>query len=250
MFPKTCTFLYFYIFSLTCSVFLTLSLLLPLPHIFPSVDPRFCKSYLQSKTFNIAAAPSSAIFYSNAVLITLSSSMQFFSFFNVQPSVLTITGMALMLLMFHILLIPVFNSWYLNFFLLFLANSPGIAVSIMAQLLSFLFTRTVYGFLALISLSHWIITSSKIHFQQHLDHVQTIFHFFFRLCFPHNFQLFLQHHVFPCTCFMPTFPILSQYQISFHFSRHTFYKVVIGLFYLSCVSYSLFKLPVVAQQTR
>ena len=49
--------------------------------------------------------------------------MQFFSFFNVQPSVLTITGMALMLLMFHILLIPVFNSWYLNFFLLFLANS-------------------------------------------------------------------------------------------------------------------------------
>ena len=83
-----------------------------------------------------------------------------------------------MLLMFHILLIPVFNSWYLNFFLLFLANSPGIAVSIMAQLLSFLFTRTVYGFLALISLSHWIITSSKIHFQQHLDHVQTIFHFF------------------------------------------------------------------------
>ena len=176
--------------------------------------------------------------------------MQFFSFFNVQPSVLTITGMALMLLMFHILLIPVFNSWYLNFFLLFLANSPGIAVSIMAQLLSFLFTRTVYGFLALISLSHWIITSSKIHFQQHLDHVQTIFHFFFRLCFPHNFQLFLQHHVFPCTCFMPTFPILSQYQISFHFSRHTFYKVVIGLFYLSCVSYSLFKLPVVAQQTR
>ena len=71
----------------------------------------------------------------------------------------------LMLLMFHILLIFLFSSWYLSIFsssFLLTLMSPGVAISNMAQLFSFLFTTTISGFLALISLSHWIITSYKI----------------------------------------------------------------------------------------
>ena len=52
-----------------------------------------------------------------------------------------------------------------------------------------------------------------------------------------------------CTPFVPTFHIHSQYEILFHFSCHTFYKVVIGLFYQSCVSHSLLKLLVFRQHT-
>ena len=72
----------------------------------------FHKSYLQSKTFlNMRAVRSGAVFCSNAVLIrTLSSSMHFFSFFNVLPSAPTTTRMTLMLLMFHILLISLLSA--------------------------------------------------------------------------------------------------------------------------------------------
>ena len=38
---------------------------------------------------------------------------------------------------------------------------------------------------------------------------------------------------------MPTFHLCSKYYILFHFSSHTFYREVIGLSYLSCVSHSL-----------
>ena len=97
--------------------------------------------------------------------------------------------------------------------------------------------------------SHKILTSS---FQQHLlEHVHTIFHFFSG-CISHAIsnKLFLQHYrAFTCTPFVPTFHIRSQYEILLHFSCHTFYKVVIGLFNLSCVSHSLFELPVLARHT-
>ena len=57
-------------------------------------------------------------------------------------------------------------------------------------------------------------------------------------------ELFLQHcRAFSCTRFVPTFHIRSQYEILFYLSCHTFYKVVIGLFYLCCVSHSSFELP-------
>ena len=173
MFSKACTFLYFYIlFFLTCSVFGTICLPFPIcPFatflIKPSPQARFHKSYPQFKTFlNIRAVPSSAVFCSNTVLITTpSSSMHFFSFFDVLPSAPTTTGMTVMLLMFHILLISLFSSWYLLIFSFpfsLTLMSPGIALSIIAQLLSFLFTATISGFLALIFLSHWILTSHKI----------------------------------------------------------------------------------------
>ena len=48
---------------------------------------------------------------------------------------------------------------------------------------------------------------------------------------------------------MSRFYICSQYDILFHFSCHSFYKVVIGLVYLFCVSHSLFELPVLVPHT-
>ena len=95
----------------------------------------------------IRAVPSSGVFCSNVVLITTpSSSMHFFSFFDVLPSVTTTTGMTLMLPMFHILLISLFSSWYLSI-ISFSFSLPlmQIAISIMVQLLSFLFTTTITG---------------------------------------------------------------------------------------------------------
>ena len=85
-----------------------------------------------------------------------------------------------------------------------------------------------------------------------MEHVHCIFQFFLG-CIAHiiSNELFLQHYrAFSCTPFVPTFHIHSQYEILFHFSCHTLYKVVIRLFYLSCVSHSLFKLPVLAQHTK
>ena len=123
----------------------------------------------------------------------------------------------------------------------------------MAQLLSFLFTTTISSFLALISQSHWIIVSTKSslhHFQQHLlKHVHTISHFCSGcISYTISTELFLQHyHAFSCTPFVLTFYICSQWKILFHFSCHTFYRVVIGLFYLSYVSHSLFELPFLVQ---
>ena len=107
---------------------------------FPFPQAQFHKPYPQSKTFlNIRAVPSSAVFCSNVVLITIpSSSMQFFSFFDVLPSAPTTTGMTLLLLMFHILLISLFSFWYLSIFsfsFLLALLSPDIAISIMGQLL-------------------------------------------------------------------------------------------------------------------
>ena len=129
--------------------------------------PHFHKPYLQSKSFlNTWAVPNNAAFCSDAVLITTpSSSIQFFSFFYVLPTDPTTTGITLMLLMLHILLISLFTSRYLSVFSFsfwLILMSLGMAISIMAQLLSFLFTTTISGFLALISLSHWIITTQKI----------------------------------------------------------------------------------------
>ena len=183
--------------------------------------------------------------------------MHFFSFFDVLPSAPTTTEMTLMLLIFHIFLISLFGSWYLSFFSFSFSltlMSPCIVISIMAQLLSFSFTRTISDFLALISLSHWIITSYKI-FTSSFSTTPSracSYHFslLFRLYFPHNFQwtilatlLRLLLYSFCANCSH------SQYEILFHFSCHTFYKVVIGLFYLSCVSHSLFELLVTGHHT-
>ena len=113
MFSKTCTFLYFYILSRLFSFWNPFPPPPPSPPFSPSPSPfptffslphpRFHKPYPQSKTFNIRALPSGAVFCSNAVLITTPSSfMQYFGFFDVLPSAPTTSGMTLMLLMFHI----------------------------------------------------------------------------------------------------------------------------------------------------
>ena len=134
MFSKTSTFLYLYIFSHLFSFWNNF----PLPHhlstlfiyfllfvffIFSIPKPRCHKPYPPSKTFvNIRAVPSSVVFCSNAVLTTTpSSSMHFFSFFDVLPSAPSTTGMTVMLLMFHILLISLFrNVNYDTTFLIFI----------------------------------------------------------------------------------------------------------------------------------
>ena len=80
---------------------------------------------------------------------------KFFSFFDELPSAPNTTGMTLMLLMFHILLISLFSSWYLSIFSFFFSLTlmpTGIAISIMAQFLSFLFTTTISGVLLLLLL--------------------------------------------------------------------------------------------------
>ena len=89
--------------------------------------------------------------------------------------------------------------------------------------------------------------SSLLHFPQHLlDHVHTIFQFFSD-CISHIIpnELSLQHYI----PFVPTFHICQQYGILFDFSYDTYYKLVIGLFYLPCVSYSLFEFSVSPQDT-
>ena len=161
IFSKTYTFLYFYILS---HLFIFSNNFPPPPHLpiclfffIKSPQPRFHKSYPQSKTFlNILAVPSSAVFCSNAVPITTyGSSMHFFSFFDVLPSASTTSGMTLMPLMFRILLISLFSSWYLSMFsLLFFINSY----------VCFLFTTTISGFLPVISvtLDHNIL--QNLHF--------------------------------------------------------------------------------------
>ena len=213
MFSKTCTFLYSYILSHLfsfwnnfpppphlpiCLLFFNFFVYLSIISFFfiKSPQPFFHKSYPQPKTFlKIWAVPSSTAFCSNAVLITTPSfSTQFFSFFDALPSAPTITGMTLMPLMFHILLISPFSSWYLSIFSLSFSltlMSPGIAISIMAQLFLFLFTTTIFGFLALTSLSHWSITYHKI-FTSSFSTTPSgacSCHFpLFRLYFPYNFQ--------------------------------------------------------------
>ena len=119
-------------FPILLHSFLSVQFLEQLPSSFPfatfvffSKSPTcFHKSYLQSKTFlNVWAVPSSAVFCSNAVLTTApSSSMHFFSFFDVLPSTPTTTGMTLMLLMFQILSISLFGSCISRFFRSYFTN--------------------------------------------------------------------------------------------------------------------------------
>ena len=137
MFSKTCTFLYICILSYLFSFLELFSSPSPFPIFFFLLPPPplFPQTYLESKIFlNIQAVPS-AVFYSNAVLITtLSSSIQFFSFLDALPSAPAPPGMTLMFLMFHILLISLFSSWYFSIFSFsfwLTLMSPGIAISIM-----------------------------------------------------------------------------------------------------------------------
>ena len=100
------------------------------------------------------------------LITTPSSSMQFFSFFDVLLRAPTTISMTSMLLMFHFFFhISLFSLWYLlifSFSFSLTLMSQGKAISIMVQLFSFLFTTIISDFLAMISLSHWIITSHKL----------------------------------------------------------------------------------------
>ena len=101
-----------------------LSFASPFPTFFSLPHPHFHKPYLQSKTFlNRLPVSSSTVFCNNTVLVTVlrtpGSSIKFFSFFNMTSG----TGMTSRLLMFHVLLISVFSSWFISIFSLFFKNS-------------------------------------------------------------------------------------------------------------------------------
>ena len=236
MISKTCTFLYFHIASHLFGFGNSSPSPPPFSHFFlPHPCP--LKLYPQSKTFlDVGAVPNSAVFCSKSVLIETSSSMQVFSFFDVLTSAPTTTGMALMLLMFHNLLISLFSSLYLSiFFVLFFASSYVCRCS-----------NINYGTTSVILihynniwflLSHWIITFHKI-FTSSFSATPSgacscHFLLLFRLYFPYNIQLTILATLL-CLLLYSFCAIFShsQYEILLHFSRHIFYKVVIGQVYV------------------
>ena len=111
------------------------------------------------------------------------------------PSAPTTTGMTLMFLMFHILLISLFSSCYLSIFFFSFSLTlmyPGIAISVMAQPLLFLFTTAISGFPALISftLDHKI--PQNLHFFTFINTFCSMFIPFFisfQVVFPTYFRI-------------------------------------------------------------
>ena len=157
VFSKTCTFLHFYILSNV------LSFQIPSP-IFPTFFPPPTPI-----STNLVCNLKASIIYELSLVVL----------FDVLPSTSTTTGMTLILLMFHNLLISLFSSQYLSIFpfsFLLTLMSPGIAISTILQLRSFSFTTK----------------PSLVHFQKHLlEHVHTTFHFFqvvFPILFPMNYS--------------------------------------------------------------
>ena len=144
-------------------------------------QPCFHKPNPQYKTFlKIRVVLSSAIFCSNDVLITTPSSSTQCKCPYYHWNDLTVSNVS-----------HSFDFSLFSFSFSLTLMSPGIALSIMAQLLSFLFTTAISGFLALISLSQWIITSHKI-FTSSFSTTPSgacSYHFslHFRLYFPRNF---------------------------------------------------------------
>ena len=193
---------YTFTFFLTCAVFGTISP--PPPHFPPfflSSQLHFHKPYPQSKTFlNIRAVPSSAVFCSNAVLKkTPSSSVQFFSFFNVLRSAPTTNGMTLMLLMFHILLIFLFSSRYLSIFsfsfLLTLVSwysniNYGTALHILTSLVLIHYSNIWFPCLDIsVTLDHNIPQNRRFFiFNNTFWNMFIPFFTSFQIVFPHNFQ--------------------------------------------------------------
>ena len=150
--------------------------------------------------------------------------MHFCSFFNVLPSGPTTTGMTLMLLIIHVLLISLFSSWYLsNFSFSFLLTlmSWGIAMSIMAQLPSFLFSTTISGFLALISVTLDHNIPQNLHFFIFNNTFWSMFTPFFN-SFPTQFPM-----KYSCNIIMPSLVLLLSQRFAFaHNMRYCFTSLV------------------------
>ena len=215
MFLKSCTCLYFYILSHLFSFWNNFP---PPPHLLPFFLYQIPPTPFPQILSAIRAVPSSGVFCSNVVLITPSSSMHFFSFFDVLPSATTTTGMTLMLPVFHILLISLFSSWYLSI-ISFSFSLPlmRIAISIMVQLLSLLFTTTITGLS--VTLDHSI--SQNLHF---FIFNKTFWIMFiplftsFQLAFPTQFPM-----NYSCNIIMPSLVLLLCQLFAFaHNMRYCF----------------------------
>ena len=193
---------------------------LPLRHLFFLPQPCFHK-HPQSKTFlNVEADCSIAVFF------------QFFYEILQFPWCATkcpyYRWNGLDVFNVHILLISLFSPWYISiFFFSFLLTvmSPSIAISMMAQLLSFLFTTIIW----FPCFDHSVIFDHKIPQNLHFIFKNTFwsmfipFFTFFQFVFPTIFQwtilatlscLLLYSF---CTPFEPTFHIHSQYEVLINF---------------------------------
>ena len=111
------------------------------------------------------------------------------------PSAPTTTGMTLMFLMFHILLISLFSSCYLSIFCFsfsLILMYPGIAISVMAQPHLVLFNIAISGFPALISFTLDHNIPQNLHFFNFINTFCSMFiQFFisFQVVFPTHFRI-------------------------------------------------------------
>ena len=193
---------------------------LPIPHFFSLSQPYFHKPYLQYKTIlNIWAVHRSAVSCCNVVLIVSpSSSMQFLSFFDVLRSVPTTTGITWMAPMLQVSPISPLSSWHLSTPSSSFSStlmSPGLAITIMAQLFSFLFTTTMSGF-------PYVDPPLKLDPNISQNHHFFIFRniFIFRLHLPHNHQWTI-----PATLFY-----LLLYSFCANFSHSLTVRDIVSLF--------------------
>ena len=143
--------------------------------------------------------------------------MHFFSFFDMLPSAPATTGMTLMLLMFHVLLISLLSSWCLSVFSFFFQSYLSRFSNINYGTTSLILIHcNNIGFSCLdlcVVLDHNIPQSLHfLIFNNTWGHVHTIFHLFSG-CISHTLsnERFLQHYcALFYTPFVPTFHICSQ----------------------------------------
>ena len=181
--------------------------------------------------------------------------MHFFSFFDMLPSAPATTGMTLMLLMFHVLLISLLSSWCLSVFSFFFQSYLSRFSNINYGTTSLILIHcNNIGFSCLdlcVVLDHNIPQSLHFLIFNNMGACSYHFSLLFRLYFPHTFQWTI-----PATLLC-----LILYSFCANFShlltmRYCFAVLVthsanwwLELFYLSCVSHSLLELPVLAQHT-
>ena len=178
--------------------------------------------------------------------------MHFFGFSDVLPSASMTTRMTLMLRMVHILLISLISPWYLSI-LISIANSCASRNSN----INFCHSYSLQQYLVSMP---WFSVTLDNNIQQNLNFFNfnstfwsifisffTSFQLVFRMQFPMNYS---------CNIIVPSFVVLLCQLFTFARNMRccfiflvTFYDVVIGMFYLSCFSHSLSKLPALAQHT-
>ena len=151
-------------------------------------------------------------------MTTPTSSMKFFSFFDVLPSVPTTNGMILMLLMFRILLISLFSSWYLSIF-----SSSFLLLCLQVSR----YSNISYGTISLILIHYNNIWFPCLHISVTLDH--NILQIFYLLIFNNTFwSMFI--------LFSTSFQVVFPTQLTMNYSCNI---IVPSLVLLSCQLFTI-----------